>query len=108
VPGLGLVQRIPIWLTVLVLSRDIAIVMTVTVVNLAIARRTFRPSFLGKVATAIYLLTGVVALFANYRGEAMPLVNWFAYAALVVTLVSGMQYIVHMMRRPTDGAPAPE
>ncbi len=43
VPGLGLAARLPLWLTVLVLSRDIAIVLTVAVVNLAVARRTFRP-----------------------------------------------------------------
>ena len=50
-PGLGLVARLPLWLTVLVISRDIAIVLTVAIVNLAVARRTFRPSLLGKVAT---------------------------------------------------------
>jgi cardiolipin synthase len=98
VPGLDLVQRLPVWLTVLVLSRDVAIILTVTVVNLAIARRTFRPSFLGKLATAIYLLTGVVALYANYLGQPLALVGWFSYAALVVTLASGVQYLLQMMR----------
>jgi cardiolipin synthase len=52
-PGLGLTVRLPLWLTVLVLSRDIAIVLTVAVVNMAVARRTFRPSLLGKAATPI-------------------------------------------------------
>lgn len=109
VPGLGLAQRLPLWLTVLVLSRDVAIVLTVTVVNLAVARRTFRPSFLGKVATATYLLTGVVALYANYLGRPLALVTWFSYAALVITIASGVQYVVQMMRgtsvdRPADGA----
>ncbi len=46
VPGLGLVNRLPIWLTVAVISRDVGIVLTVAVVNLAVARRTFRPSLL--------------------------------------------------------------
>jgi len=98
VPGLGLPQRLPVWLTVLVLSRDIAIVLTVTVVNLAVSRRTFRPTFLGKTATAVYVLTGVVALFANYRGEPMALVTWFAYAALVVTLASSTQYAIQLAK----------
>jgi cardiolipin synthase (CMP-forming) len=102
VPGLGFPQRLPVWLTVLVLSRDIAIVLTVTVVNLAVSRRTFRPSALGKLATAIYLLTGVVALYANVRGERMVLVDWFGYAALVVTLASGIQYVLHMTRGTTE------
>lgn len=108
VPGLNLVQRLPVWLTVLVLSRDVAIVLTVTVVNLAVARRTFRPSFLGKLATAIYLLTGVVALYANYLGERLVLVTWFSYAALAVTLASGIQYLVQMTRRPAEAAVSAE
>ena len=69
VPGLGMAERLPLWLTVLVLSRDIGIVLTVAIVNLAVSRRTFRPTLLGKAATAVYVLTGVVALYANYRGE---------------------------------------
>ena len=47
-PGLGLANRLPVWLTVLIISRDIVIVLTVTIVNLAIGPRTFRPSIFGK------------------------------------------------------------
>jgi cardiolipin synthase len=97
-PGLGLVQRLPLWLTVLVVSRDVLIVLTVAVVNLAIARRTFPPSPLGKVATAIYILTGLVTLYANYRGEVMPLVDWCVYAALVITLLSTADYARRMTK----------
>jgi cardiolipin synthase len=98
VPNLGMPQRLPLWLTVLVLSRDIAIVLTVTVVNLAVARRTFRPTFLGKSTTVVYVLTGVVALFANFRGGPMPIVTWFVYAALAFTLASSAQYAVQLAR----------
>jgi cardiolipin synthase (CMP-forming) len=98
VPGLGMPQRLPLWLTVLVLSRDIAIVLTVTVVNLAVARRTFRPTMLGKVATVVYVLTGVVALYANYRGHPMPIVTWFVYGSLAITLASSTQYAIQLAR----------
>ncbi len=98
VPGLGMAVRLPLWLTVLVLSRDIAIVLTVTIVNLAVARRTFRPTLLGKATTAVYVLTGLVALYANYRGQQLPVVDWCAYAALGMTLASGTQYIVQISR----------
>lgn len=94
VPGLGMPQRLPLWLTVLVLSRDIVIVATVTVVNLAVARRTFRPSMLGKIATAVYVLTGVIALYANYLGTRLAIVDWFVYASLAITLASGLHYMV--------------
>jgi cardiolipin synthase len=98
VPGLGMPQRLPLWLTVLVLSRDIVIVTTVTVVNLAVARRTFRPSMLGKIATVIFILTGVVALYANYLGQPLPLVDWFVYASLFITLATAIQYVNRIFR----------
>src|SRR4051812_41195132 len=68
VPGLGLSNRLPIWLTVIIISRDVVIVLTVTIVNLAIGPRTFRPSVFGKAATATSIATAVVAMFFNYRG----------------------------------------
>jgi cardiolipin synthase (CMP-forming) len=91
-------QRLPLWLTVLVLSRDIVIVATVTVVNLAVARRTFRPSMLGKIATAVYVLTGVIALYANYAGARLAIVDWFVYASLAITLASSLHYVVLVFR----------
>ena len=97
-PGLGLTVRLPLWLTVLVLSRDIAIVLTVAVVNMAVARRTFRPTLLGKAATVVYLVTGVTALYANFRGEPLALVDWCVYTALAITLASGLQYAAQMVR----------
>lgn len=71
--------------------------LTVAVVNLAVARRTFRPSLLGKAATAIYILTGVCALFENYRGVTSPLVPFFVYLSLAVTLVSAVHYILRVL-----------
>src|SRR5262245_27349330 len=53
-PNIGLVNRIPLWLTVLIISRDIGIVSTVAIVNLAMGPRTFKPSPLGKLATAVF------------------------------------------------------
>ena len=97
-PGLGLANRLPIWLTVLIISRDVGIVLTVAVVNLAIGRRTFRPSIFGKAATATYMLTAVAAMFFNYRGYHSVVVDLFIYASLVITLVSGLHYVWHASR----------
>jgi cardiolipin synthase len=99
-----LVARLPVWLPVLVLSRDIGIVATVSIVNLAIGRRTFRPSMLGKVATATFLVTGVVCLFVNVLGE--PSLTWavklFAYASLALTVASALHYATHATRLTTE------
>ena len=97
-PGLDLPNRLPIWLTVLVISRDILIVLTVAVVNLAVARFTFEPSNLGKVATFVYIVTGSVTLYFNYLGRPSAFVDVVVWASLVVTVVSGFHYIVHAAR----------
>jgi cardiolipin synthase len=68
-PGIGLVNRIPVWLTVLVISRDVVIVATVAMVSLALGPRTFRPSVYGKIATATYITTSVVVMIFNYVGR---------------------------------------
>ncbi len=98
IPGLGLANRLPIWLTVCMISRDIVIILTVIIVNLAIGRRTFYPSIFGKIATATYVVTAVAAMFFNYRGYHSELVDALIYASLVITAVSSVHYIWHARR----------
>jgi cardiolipin synthase len=97
-PEVGAPNRLPLWFTVLVISRDVAIVLTVAVVNLAVGRRTFRPSIYGKVATATYVLTGVAALYFNYLGRPSSLVQGLVYASLAITLISAAHYGVQVIR----------
>lgn len=98
IPSLGLANTLPIWLTVLIISRDIVIVATVAIVNLAVGRRTFRPSIFGKIATATYMLTAIAAMFYNYRGYHSVVVDLFVYASLTITLISSFHYIRHAAR----------
>jgi cardiolipin synthase (CMP-forming) len=97
-PGLGLANRLPLWFTVLVISRDVAIVLTVAVVNLAVGPRTFRPSIYGKIATATFVVTGVVALYFNYLEQTSTMVTMFVYASLVITVVSAFHYGLQIVR----------
>src|SRR5262249_31985571 len=96
VPGLGEPNRLPLWFTVLVISRDVAIVGTVAVVNLAIGPRTFRPSIYGKIATALYIVTGVAALYFNYLGQQAGLVQALIWASLIITFVSAGHYALQV------------
>jgi cardiolipin synthase len=97
-PDIGSANRLPLWFTVLVISRDVAIVATVAVVNLAVGRRTFRPSIYGKVATATYVLTGVAALYFNYVGRTSSIVQGLVYASLAITFISAGHYAVQVAR----------
>jgi cardiolipin synthase len=92
-PNIGLVNRIPIWLTVIVISRDIGIVLTVAIVNLASGPRTFRPSQLGKAATAWFILTCVVVMFYNWLGVVSRVVDIFVWSSLAITIASGVDYV---------------
>ena len=96
-PGIGSANRLPLWFTILVLSRDIAIVLTVAVVNLAIGPRTFRPSIFGKIATATYIMTGVVTLYFNYLDLQSVVITVFVYASLVITFVSAFHYLIKVV-----------
>jgi len=97
-PGLGLANRFPLWLTVLIISRDVGIVLTVAIVNLAVGPRTFRPSLLGKIATAVYIVTAVAAIFFNYLGYHSAVFELGVYVSLAITLASGVDYIWHAAR----------
>jgi cardiolipin synthase len=97
-PGLGLPNQLPVWFTVLVISRDVIIVVTVAIVNLSIGRRTFQPTLLGKLATVVYILTASLALYFNWLGRPSDLVETATYVAVGVTVASGLHYIVHVAR----------
>ena len=71
---------------------------TVAVINLAVGRRTFKPSPLGKRATAVVLATGVAVLVANFVGRPLAAVQAFIYASLVITLASAVDYTFRMIR----------
>jgi cardiolipin synthase len=101
-PGLGLANRLPIWLTALIISRDVGIVVTVAIVNLAIGRRTFKPSVFGKAATAVYITTAVLAMLYNYLGYHARIVDVAIYTSLGITLLSGFHYIWHATKTLGD------
>jgi cardiolipin synthase len=103
-PNLGLANKLPLWLTALVISRDVCIVITVAIINLAVGRRTFQPSVFGKIATATYIVTVSTAMLYNYRGYHSVVVDLCVYASLAITLFSGFHYIWHASR--TMGQPA--
>ena len=99
-PDIGAPNRLPLWFTVLVISRDVAIVVTVAVVNLAVERRTFRPSMYGKTATALFIVTGVAALYFNYLDTPSALVRALIYISTAITLISAADYAVRVARLP--------
>jgi len=93
VPSIPLVLHIPTWLTILTISRDVLIALSVLIIHLQTHHSSFPPSLLGKCTTAVQLLTVGVCLLANFEIkiaiEVFPLV---VYSTLAFTLASGLHY----------------
>jgi cardiolipin synthase (CMP-forming) len=97
-PGIPLANHIPLWLTIVVISRDVVIVAVVAIVNLAIGPRTFRPSIWGKLATATYIVLVVVVMYFNWQREQSIAIEILTATALALTLVSAGDYFVRLRK----------
>ena len=98
VPWIPLTNHLPLWLTVLVISRDIVIVGVVAIVNLAVGPRTFRPSIWGKLTTATFIVTSVVVMFFNWRRESSLVIAAFVWTSLALTVISSADYFFKLRR----------
>jgi cardiolipin synthase len=97
-PDIPLTNHLPLWLTVFVISRDVVIIAVVAIVTLAAGPRTFRPSLLGKLATATFILTSVVVMYFNFREERSALVDGMVWLSLSLTILSSADYFVRLRR----------
>ena len=89
----GLQVRIPVWLTVITLSRDAIILVTVAVITLTVGRRVFPPSLLGKLSTASQLLTAGVVILLNALSEGVGLARHLFWMTAVLTVASALHYV---------------
>jgi cardiolipin synthase (CMP-forming) len=95
--SLQLTVRIPLWLTITVISRDLLLVLSVLIFNLTIGRRAFPPSILGKCTTISQLLLIMVVLTGNWLQFRLPGTTAAIYLALVLTVASGLHYMAQGM-----------
>jgi len=84
---------VPLWLTVLALSRDVLIVLIALLLYLGAGVRAFPPSLLGKATTFFHIVTIGVVLIANVTPVAEPVLLTCFYVALALTVISGLDYI---------------
>jgi cardiolipin synthase len=98
-PEFFLVNRLPVWLTVLVISRDILIVLVALLFNLAMGVRRFPPTLPGKIATGVQITTVSVFLLLNALEISLP---WVAHicvsGCLLATVASGLHYAWYAAR----------
>ncbi len=98
---------LPWWLTILVISRDVAIIMTALLISLVAGYRPFRPTRLGKISTVVQVATIFVALGfeAHVPLVGAGLVNICIHLAAALTIVSGIHYLIVVRHRYAHHAP---
>lgn len=86
--------RIPLWLTVMALSRDLLIVLVALVLYLGAGTRLFPPSIWGKVTTFVEVLTVGLVLLAN-AFDVIPALFLLVlyYVSLALIIISGLDYV---------------
>jgi len=93
-PELMLVNRVPIYLVIITISRDVFISLISMVMYMTLGQTRFPPSLPGKMTTTIQVLTVAVILLGNYLAvELVVIVPLLVWSTLAVTLVSGFHYI---------------
>jgi cardiolipin synthase (CMP-forming) len=93
IPSLPLSLHIPAWLTILTISRDILIAVSVLIIHLQTHHTQFPPTLLGKCTTAVQLLTVGVCMLANFESNLAAMIfPLVIFGALVFTLASGLHY----------------
>ncbi len=96
--GADLLVRIPLWLTVAVISRDILLVTAVIVINLSLGKHLFLPSIYGKWTTTLQLLTVLTVLASDAMAYRPPFINGLFLATLALTVFSGLHYLLRGLR----------
>ena len=94
-------EALPWWLTIMVISRDLAIIITALLISLVAGYRPFRPTALGKASTVVQVLTvfAAVSFQAHVPFVLRGLVRTCVYLAAALTLASGIHYGIVVRQR---------
>jgi len=93
---LGLIDGIPEWLAVVVVSRDVLILVGYGIIYLLVEERmAVKPSQIGKWSTMLQLLTLGVALALLHDEGMLDRRFWHLLvgATAITTVLSGLQYL---------------
>jgi cardiolipin synthase len=96
---LSIYHQIPSWLTVVVLSRDLALALGVLIFKLADYHVVIKPSLAGKWTTTLQLATVLLVLVSKIWGappHLLPVCFWLTGG---LTAISGIHYVYGGLRQ---------
>lgn len=93
VSGLPAYLKMPVYMPIIIISRDVIILVGAVVIYLLNGKIEARPTILGKVTTFFQMLT-IVAVLLRFVHS-----NWIWNTTAVITLASGIDYLRVGMRQ---------
>jgi len=93
IPSYPAEVKVPVWLAVIVISRDFLLLLVALLLILTGARRRFPPSWVGKVTTVTQIITVLFVLCANLWNWPRAIVLIGFGAAATTTILSGFDYV---------------
>jgi cardiolipin synthase (CMP-forming) len=91
--SLAIIEMIPSWLVVIVVTRDIIILLGILVMILTGNPPKINPTFLGKTTTTFQIVTILFVLMAWYYPIFKQVSVLAVYGTALITVLSGTQYI---------------
>jgi cardiolipin synthase len=90
--------KVPVWLAVLVLSRDFLLLLVALLLILTTGKKAFPPTWCGKVTTVTLIATVLIVLCANLWDWPRPAVLVAFGAAATMSVLSGFDYLFRVAR----------
>ena len=91
--SLAIIEMIPSWLVVIVITRDIMILVGFLVMFLTNHHPKINPSLLSKMTTTFQIITILLALLAGFSATFLRLSTLAYYVTGIITVLSGTQYV---------------
>lgn len=101
-PGVPQGLEIPIWVTVLVITRDVVIVTVALIVRLTIGITRFPPSRVSKWNTAFQIAAVCAYLLTGLTSAVDLLARTLLAAMVVLTVISSLEYAYRFIYRAND------
>lgn len=99
---LALLGMLPIWLVIIVVSRDVILVLGSVVLFYSGRTFTARPSIVGKATTVFQLAVVILSLVLKNFGTEMGALTVLEWAAAGFTISSGAQYVMRGIKLVGD------
>jgi cardiolipin synthase len=90
---LAYLNLIPVWLMVIVVSRDGMLIAGALIVHILTGKLSVSPSILGKITTLIQFVTISLVLIVYSLQQAIALIFLMYYLTALFTILSGLHYI---------------